>query len=128
MPNTYKYAVLEAIPDARKGERVNIGIIVCLPDRIDVRFRAAAPKLRALAGRGWQPDLEAIRRRWSEHFDPAVNLEDVSALHSEDWLKLSDFAPIFANTPEQYEQTIQQILSALVDIPKIPGRAKGTRI
>jgi Ribonuclease G/E len=124
----YKYAVLEAVPDSRKGERVNIGIIVFLPDRVDVRFRAAMPKLRALAGRGWEPDLEAIRRRWehaplSEPYDEAI-----SVFHSEEWLRLSDSAPIFAGSEQEYEQRVQEILSRLVDVPKTPRRAKGTRI
>lgn len=129
MANSYKYAVLEAIPDPRKGERVNIGIVVFLPDRIDVRFRAAAPKLRALAGRGWEPDLEFIRRRWIEHFDASKNPnETVSVFQLEDWLRFSELAPIFTTEGAEYEKSVQQILAALVDIPKGPRKAKGTRI
>ena len=107
---------------------MNIGIVVFLPDRLDVRFRAAAPKLRALAGRGWDPDLESIRRRL-EHFDASKNPnQSLSVLHLEDWLRFSELAPIFTTESTEYEKSVQQILAALVDVPKSPRRAKGTRI
>ena len=53
MAHTYEYAVLTAVPNPRRGERVNVGIIVFRDDRIDVRFKEAVYKLRALTGENW---------------------------------------------------------------------------
>jgi hypothetical protein len=50
MARSYKYAVLTAVPNPRRGERVNVGIIVFRPDGFDVRFKQAEYKLRALTG------------------------------------------------------------------------------
>ena len=38
MAVTYKYSILQAVPDPRRGERVNVGVVVFLADRLDVRL------------------------------------------------------------------------------------------
>jgi hypothetical protein len=48
MAHTYQYSILTAIPDARRGERVNVGIVVFREGKADVRFVQAAFKLKAL--------------------------------------------------------------------------------
>ena len=37
MENIYNYAILQVIPDARRGERVNIGIVIFKMDGLDIR-------------------------------------------------------------------------------------------
>ena len=49
MAHIFNYSILTAIPDARRGERVNVGIVVFLAERLDIRFSDIA-KLRALTG------------------------------------------------------------------------------
>ncbi|TMK03458.1 MAG: DUF3037 domain-containing protein [Alphaproteobacteria bacterium] len=51
MAHIYKYTILTAIPDPRRGERVNVGIIVFKDDGLDVRFRQASGKSARLMSR-----------------------------------------------------------------------------
>lgn len=51
MEACFEYAVLRLTPDPTRGERVNIGIAVFLPDRVDVRLAPSLLKVRALDGR-----------------------------------------------------------------------------
>src|SRR3546814_4918881 len=48
MAHIYKYTILQAVPDPRRGECVNVGVAVFLPDRVDVRFSDLA-KVKAIA-------------------------------------------------------------------------------
>ena len=43
MARTYKFAVLRATPDPRKGEVINVGIVVFHPETTDIRI---APSLK----------------------------------------------------------------------------------
>ena len=45
-----KYAVLRIVPDERRGERVNIGLIVLKDTSIDVRLISSMSKVSALDG------------------------------------------------------------------------------
>lgn len=59
MPNTYDYAILRLIPDASRGESVNVGLVVFGPDGIDVRLTPILQKARALSA--WV-DVEHLRQ------------------------------------------------------------------
>lgn len=50
MENTFEFSVLQFIPDPRRGERVNIGIIVYLPDGLDIHMLPTSTKVQALNG------------------------------------------------------------------------------
>jgi hypothetical protein len=39
MAHIYRYSILTAIPDARRGERVNVGMVVFREGKPDVRLR-----------------------------------------------------------------------------------------
>jgi hypothetical protein len=59
MAHTFEYAILTAVPDQWRGERVNIGVVVFLDDRLDIRFSDFS-KVAAIAGGG----------NWGEYADP----------------------------------------------------------
>lgn len=58
--NIYPFSILRATPDLRRGETVNIGIVVFLPDRLDVRLLPNLHKVRAIDPRVDIARLEAL--------------------------------------------------------------------
>ena len=53
MVHVYDYAVLQAIPDQRRGERVNIGVAVLKEDGLGIRVFESR-KVQALTGQSWE--------------------------------------------------------------------------
>jgi hypothetical protein len=49
---SYNYVLLQAVPDPRRGERVNVGLVVLRPDGLDIQVHESR-KLRALTGESW---------------------------------------------------------------------------
>jgi Protein of unknown function (DUF3037) len=80
MAHIFKYAILTAIPDARRGERVNVGIVVLLKDRIDVRF-AELSKVSALTGGEWNSYASDVQKRLVSKFKSGVQAEESIRAH-----------------------------------------------
>jgi hypothetical protein len=129
MEPIFEYAILKAIPDARRGERVNIGIVVLNADRVDVRFSGLA-KVRALAGGDWAEYADRVKQRLVEVFTSATG----SAEFANRWrlqesvIRISQIASFVADNVNAYETQVGEILSSLVAPPKIERRARNTRI
>jgi hypothetical protein len=119
MAHIFNYAVLMAIPDTRRGERVNIGIIVFLRDRTDVRF-SELRKIRALRGGNWERYVADVQRSISSNYDGEVDprrfLSGFSML--EGIIQCSELAWFSIERPEEYETQVREILSALVQRPR----------
>src|SRR4030088_3368045 len=115
MAHTYKYALLKAIPDQRRGERVNIGIVAFRERDIDVRFSDIA-KLRAISNLDWDSYVAAATERMKESFSidnaPADFLGRYSVLESV--IRFSDISWFSAETPDEYEMRIWEIVDSLV--------------
>jgi hypothetical protein len=129
MAHTFKYAVLMAIPDARRGERVNVGLIVFLNDHIDVRFSELS-KIRALAGGYWDDYATDVKRRLIERFASSKEAEAVISRSPEldPVFHASDLSWLSIDAPEEYENRIKEILAALVNKPKAPTKPQSRRI
>src|SRR5260370_39841322 len=76
MDHIVRYAILRAIPDTRRGERVNIGVVVFLPDRLDVRF-AELSKLRALTGSNWEDYISSYNTSAQKIFAEGASEEQL---------------------------------------------------
>jgi hypothetical protein len=127
----YKYAVLEAIPDPRKGERVNVGVAAFSPTGLEIRFGSVGAKLRALTGRSWSPDFDAAKANLLSIFDAQKAPEEwrESALQWSAWLKPSALGSLRAASPEEFFERIDHIIKTLVDVPPPTAkRPKTTRI
>jgi hypothetical protein len=120
MANTYKYTILTAVPDARRGERVNVGIVVFRDDYLDVRFRQASSKLKALTGATWESRIQALQERIKMFFERGTPAETI-------FNKIQNLDPIISSVglgsmntigPEDYDQAIEEILSMLVVPPR----------
>lgn len=129
MAHTYNYSILTAVPDARRGERVNVGVAVYLADRLDVRLSGVA-KLRALTGEGWDQFLVDAARDLRRLYKPGDRHDKfsnrVALLHGA--VTLSDPGWFSIESVIGYEDAVHQVLRTLVDRPRPPSRPKSTRI
>jgi hypothetical protein len=131
MARSYKYAVLTAIPNPRRGERVNVGIIVFRPEGFDIRFKQAEYKLRALTGDNWKERIEGAGAKLKLLFDP--NEDAAKTL-----IRISRIDPLFQpsglgflkpGTEDEYHDLVEQILRSLVTVePKREKTESKTRI
>lgn len=120
MERIYKYSILIATPDDRRGERVNIGLAIFNERGVDFRLRHASTKLRALTGRTWDEAISATRSLLEALGRDGRPAEDILADYSlfggaisaspPGWFRLS-------RDGEAYETAVSQLLSALVEIP-----------
>ncbi len=130
MATVFNYSVLMAVPDPRRGERVNVGIVVFAPGGLDVRLTELG-KVRALTGNDWTGYAMDATRRLKERF--ATSEEACAALE-----RAEPFDPLLrATTPawfsidsvSDYEARVRDLLTALVVRPKaLVRREKATRI
>lgn len=119
MARTYKYSVLSAIPDPRRGERVNVGILVFRPDGIDLRLPQVSSKLRALTGQNLQRRIEGVQALYERMFvrsqTPSEMLKRFQSV--EPMLAPSDLGSFVASTTD-YDKVIEEILATLVVVPR----------
>jgi hypothetical protein len=129
MGHIYSYTVLMAVPDARRGERVNIGICVFLADRLDVRISDAA-KVRAIAGGDWQRYASEFAARVGSLFGAGESAADMVARFSliEPVIQFSELSWFTVEEAGQYESRVTDILTTLVSRPKETRPRKATRI
>lgn len=129
MANIYKYAVLKAVPDPRKGERVNIGLIVFLPDRLDVRFSDVG-KLRALTGKAWDDYMQSTKKMLFQLHERLKEPDKIASAFGEfeRVLKFSDFASMRVRDEQDYEKRVREIIQTLVAKPKPARKTSTTRI
>jgi hypothetical protein len=120
MAHTYKYSILTAIPDPRRGERINVGIVIFLDGKLDVRFQQASFKLKALTRENWDLRIESIRQRISELHQKNEAPEDVLSKISfvEPLISSSGLGTFHSHSSADYEDTINEILQSLVLLPK----------
>ena len=129
MDHTFNYAILRASPDARRGECVNIGVIVFLPDRIDVRV-SETRKTVVLTGKSWdsyvQDYAELLIASDNPDFDDVERVGLLRSIQNE--ITMSDLGWFEARGTRQYEKSINDILKALVVRPKVPRGSAAAKI
>jgi hypothetical protein len=119
MAHIYRYAILTAVPDAKRGERVNVGIAIFVNGDMDIRFSGVA-KLTAISGGEWSSYVSDLRDRMKSIFvpneEPTQFVSRYAAL--EQWIQFSDVSWFSANTTEEYENRIDQIIAAFIRRPR----------
>ncbi len=129
MEHIYKYAILTAIPNSRRGERVNVGVVVFLHDRVDVRFPGIG-KIKALSHGAWEEYAQNVQRRLIEAYEGLDGLElffDQFSI-SEPIVHLSEVSWFSTNSVSEYDDRINEILTALVMRPSAKKRSVAKRI
>jgi DUF3037 family protein len=126
MERSYKYAVIRAVPDPRKGEIINIGVVVFHSETVDVRIAPSLNKLIVLDG---AIDIEEIRNlpetigQWTARFDSVE--EKHAAIRAFGIVTLSEPGS-FRTTPTlNYEDQLNTLMRTLV-LPRGRDQSPGT--
>jgi hypothetical protein len=119
MAHSFKYAILQAIPDARRGERANIGVVAFADDHLEVRIFETR-KLTALSGKSWDSEIKAFSEVIQRLDDPSLQGDErVRQLKSvEGMFALTDPGWFEAATTAQFEAMMKDIAKSLVARPK----------
>ncbi len=129
MVHSFNYAILQAVPDARRGERVNIGAVVFKQDGLDIRV-AGTRKLSSLTARSWDAEIKAFGEIISELDDSKLEMAERHAvlMAVQDKLTLSEAGWFTATTTQKYEATVKDILRTFVMRPKRSSRTEGPSV
>jgi hypothetical protein len=122
-PEIVEYAVIRVVPDLRRGESVNIGVVAFLPGRLDIRI---LPSLHKVAAIDPALDLEDVRG-WIARFDDLVAVLPTTAerhavLRQLGNVQLSDLGCFRLARADDYDREIAGILDDLVVPPVKPRR------
>lgn len=124
MAHIFKYAILMAIPDRLRGERVNVGILVFLENRVDIQF-AELSKIRALTGGDWVVYAADVQRRLTESLGAGRQAEEIvrAAPRIDPVFQASDVSWFSISSLDEYDARVKEILLELVLRPKVPSIA-----
>lgn len=116
----YRYAVLQVTPDMRRGERINIGLVVFKPDGLDVRVTETR-KIRAVAAGSWDSEIEAFTSILRNIDDVEVDgkerlrassiIENQFSMRKTGWFRASSGA--------EYELTVRDITESMIIKPRV---------
>jgi hypothetical protein len=121
--NYYDYSLIRYMPDARRGEVVNIGILVYRPQQVDVQLLPNLAKARQLDASLSIRDLDELPRVINTLVASTASADEMYALIADlGSIKLSKPAYFVANTTEEYATRIREIMRDLVT----PKSAKAT--
>jgi len=118
MERSFEYAVVRAIPDPRKGEVINIGIVVFHAETVDVRLMPSLSKLMALDA---SIDVSEIRKlpdalsHWTSRFDGID--QKYEAIYRFGIVTLSEKGTFRVTPAIDYETQIGHLIKTLV-LPK----------
>jgi hypothetical protein len=123
MAHTTNYAILRLTPDSARGETVNVGIVVFLPDRLDVRVLPSSAKIRAINPNAPIDQLYALPELFNKLFGPvADDSTRLQMMRNFPVVEISDMGR-FASEARPYEDQVQALLDRFV---KTPPRKKST--
>jgi len=129
MVRIFNYAVVQAIPDRRRGERVNIGLMIFRPDGIDLRI-SEMRKIAALAAGSWDADIDAFAsairsiddpsQPAQERMDRVALLENQFVSTGQGWFEVSQAA--------EYDKVIGELINGLVTRRRAPRTRDGSTV
>ena len=123
MEACFEYAVLRLTPDPTRGERVNIGIAVFLPDRVDVRLAPSLLKVRALDGRVELDrlyELPSLVEKWTAADQTTeARHQALLALGLVETTQRGWFRP---GPDADYERQVARLMATMVTPPPRPRR------
>ncbi|MER8465989.1 hypothetical protein [Mesorhizobium sp. M1396] len=118
MDRIYSYAILQAAPDARRGERVNIGLLVLKDDGLDIQVFESR-KIRALTGRSWDSFIDSYSTMMRSVDDPSLSKEErftyLSAAQGD--ILLSKRGWFEAASEDQYKSRVREIVKVSISRP-----------
>lgn len=113
---SFKYSVIKYMPDPKRGEVINVGLVIFLPQKLDVRVINASAKLRMLDGNSSLDDIENLKSSIEEISKLAGSTERSLSI-----LKgfrtpsyLSDPCEFIIDDERQYEQRVRNLFNLLI--------------
>lgn len=129
MALTYKYAILQVMPDLRRDERVNIGIVVFRESGLDIRVTETR-KIRALTVGSWDSEIDVFTQALARIDSPqeggdarlraAGVIQNQFSLQKTGWFR--------ADSSDAYERAVRDILQTTVAKPKPRRHRDGSSI
>lgn len=114
---TFKYSIVKYMPDAKRGEVVNVGLVIFTDAKVDVRVLHASAKVRVLDGCSSVTDLDSLKKglesivAWAKDSEQAIQFLktfDSSSTY------LSETALFVLDDINQYEQRVNNLFNELV--------------
>lgn len=129
MSSQYKFAILRVVPDERRGERVNIGVVVFRPDGPDVRIFPSLAKVRALDATVDLDQLFLLPARLDQWLSKEESPESQhNALRHFGLVEVSELGT-FEVRADDYESQVRHIMNTLVKpLPAPAGDVRHTQI
>ncbi|WP_250538673.1 MULTISPECIES: DUF3037 domain-containing protein [unclassified Caballeronia] len=126
----YRFSVLRVIPNAMRGERINVGVAITHPNnRVTVHLGANTDRLKAL-----DPNLTAIRwKTWQEQ--ASDTLQSMPPEARKFWL-MHGMRPVVSDEEEgcfrtseheTFDEIVSDLLRRMVDLPERVIRATKTK-
>jgi hypothetical protein len=113
---TFDYSIVKYMPDPRRGEIVNIGLIIFKGKGLDVRLLQTQGKVRMLDGHSEQKDIDSLRTAIStitQHVkEPENQLELLKSLNNK--VIISNKAYFSIPSTSNYEQKVKELFELLV--------------
>lgn len=129
MARSYKYSVLRVVPDARRGECVNIGLVVFTDRGVDVRILPSLAKVTALNGEVDLATLRELPRVLAEWTTGVSEVESAHALLCNLGIAtVSALGSVEVRSESEYERTVSRLMRTLVNPVTAPRQPYGTRI
>jgi hypothetical protein len=115
MARIYNFAIVRVSPDPRRGELVNIGIVVFLPRSLDVRVLPSLSKVHALHGELNLAELYGLPDRLASYAKIKRSVADRFALiRNVGIVELSDLGQFRAADDNEYSKIVDRLLTNLV--------------
>lgn len=129
MATTFEYCLIRVEPDSRKGERVNVGIVIFAPNGPDIRV-IDTRKASQIASKNWDAHIQLFSSSIKEIHDIKKNPQDtikmVSSLDRQ--LNLTELGWFEASGVPEYEAQVDRVVDALVRRPRAIRKKQETSI
>jgi Protein of unknown function (DUF3037) len=115
METIYKYAIMRASPDARRGEVVNIGVVVFHAQTVDVLFPPSFHKLLALDGTLNLDEITQLPdtiKLWASRFDSVQQKHN--AINKFGIISLSELGQFRVDDSLSYARQTQRLMQTFV--------------
>jgi hypothetical protein len=114
---TFKYSVIKYMPSAKRGEVVNVGLVIFTDSKVDVRILNASGKARLLDGVSTAENLDSLKKgiesiaSWASNSDEAIRfLKTFDSSTS----YLSEIAFFVLEDIQQYDSRVTHLFNELV--------------
>lgn len=125
----FKYSVIKYMPDAKRGEVINVGLIVFADNSVDVRILNSAAKIRMIDGVSSLSSLESLKEGVESIARMGKNPGEAFAFlksFGDSAVSLGEAGIIILDDINQYEKRVQNLFNELVRPYSSKERAERT--